>query len=193
MVRKQQVAENFTGDSLDERWFLENVIGTGSAVIQDAIDGGMRLSTGANSSDRSDLNFNDIRQFDNDAVRVLFVFKLNQTTNYLFIMGLYDDDSIQERIAIRGDDDVNTNFGLNTEGSDSNTTIYGSVTVDTNWHSVFLHHPTSIFTKMYIDGILDVLKTTDQPDLKLQPLIFMQSDTSGAKSVDVRYYEAINL
>jgi hypothetical protein len=192
-VMKQRVVDNFDGDTLDERWSTRDLYGgTGTYAMVDAVDEGFSLIM-ATDTDAAQIDFNDIRHYAYDASTVISVVRRvtdNCLTNTGFISdktgGFFD-------YANYIDSTLGSTFkGLETSDSTNASFSASSVAEDTAWTGVKITCGVSDI-RMFINGVLEVTKTTDRPTLKLQPMVYVQSNAAGTRETRVRYLEAYNI
>jgi|21_taG_2_1085346.scaffolds.fasta_scaffold37173_1 hypothetical protein len=193
-VAKQRVVETFSGDALDtDRWHTGNSTGTGTVVMEDVVDGGVKLDTGSSSS-RVEINFQNKRQYDSQGSEVIWVAKTGQLTNTELLFGLADnnataslDDGFVEFHSTNS-----SNWRLNKAFSQWVDT---SLAVDTNWHNFKLTLGASN-VKLSIDGILSgtgyAVATTEINSDKLQPEFHLHDLAVTTNTASARYCEAYN-
>lgn len=190
-IMKQRVVDNFSGDSVNERWTTRDNTNS-SLAMDDSIDGGVKLTTGASNDNRISLDFNDIRQYDyNDSV-VITTMKIDDTSNRSTIVGFANAilTSVTDTAYAMFDTAFDSTYFVLQNSNSSITTTATSVTADTNYHSYKLELGASDI-KLYVDGVSESTSTTNLPNTALQPHIGNQSRT-GVKVQNVNYYEAYN-
>ncbi len=191
-IMKQRVVERFSGDTIDERWDLHNLSGTGSGAMVDAINEGFQVLSDTVSGRATAFGFNNIRQYDPVNCIVIFVARRVSTINSVADIGFTNDEpdgSSTHKAEVRLDQN-NSVYALLT-GDGTQTSQNGTVSTDTVFHSFKLELG-SADIKMTIDGILDVTKTTNRPTLKLQPWFRASNRVTGAAELHIRYLEAYN-
>jgi len=195
-VMKQRVVEHFDGDILcADRWTLSQISGCGGTVaMNDAVNGGVRVSSGATNGNSSEIDFCNIRQYCDCASVFITVFKLVGTVSQQLQGGLFGDVAGGTSFSIVGTDTFNDACCFNMFTFDGTCSSYQSscVALDTSAHShkVALNMCNNEWT---IDGgCVCVTKTTNLPTTKLQPGMFTRARSAGAKSIDLIYYEAYN-
>jgi hypothetical protein len=193
-VNKQHFVEWFSGSALDSIWTV-NISGSGSATMQDVVNGGLRIlfSTGTNNS--TDIDFGDKRQYAHDGSVFISVCATNMDytqTNHFCDIGFTSPTfrSSTRNVAIN----YHTGETFIRVRSNSGATSYSdtSVTADNTKRVVKLElDGTDI--KAHIDGVLEVTKTTNLPDTKMQPFAQAWHGTGGvASGIDVNYMECYN-
>jgi hypothetical protein len=191
-VRKQHFWDWFSGDALNSRWTFTDINPTGSGAMEDAVDGGYKLSAGASNSDQSMISFNDKRQYAHDASTIIWVWKTFETTNLDNGCGFYGGIGDFHINSAEIGCDSSANFDLSTRDNSTGTNTTGSVVKDTSYHTVKIVCDTADI-ELIIDGLTDVTKTTNRPTLKMQAGMRAKT-TSGAvtHSVGATYVEAYN-
>jgi len=192
VIATQHFVEWFSGDALDSIWTQGDAGGVGTFQMEDSIDGGFSIQSGATAADFSFIGFNNIKHYDADNSILIAVFK-----DYNIAVG-------NERVGLNN---LDSEEGLGTHSSYmeaiqsvanyrlstinvSFTQVAGSVLRDTNFHSLKIQN-TASDCKMIIDGVLDVTNTTTLPTDPLQPRIGSRAD-NGAGKVGIRYLEVFN-
>jgi hypothetical protein len=192
-LRKQHFWEYFSGATLNSRWTIG---GTGSvtAPMRDSVNGGMYVRTqGLNKTGY--ISFNNKRQYAHDGCESIHIFKaghfgteqkskagltntLGLTTDFALCNADYDTDA--------------TNYSLTTADGSTITSTSTTVAVSTSvWiASKLALNGTNV--KIYIDGVLEVTKTTNKPTAKLQPILFIEDNQNVGHSVWGKYVEAYN-
>ena len=189
MVRKQQVIDNFVGDSLNERWNEHNAQGTGTFAMVDAINEGFSVICGGGLNDSSQINFNDINQFDPASVQCIVEARSIQDTLQEFDFGLRN--GLAGHFIIFSQKTNSSTFIRMSVNDGSGTINDTSVSNDTVWHNFIFILKTSL-ARFYIDGIFEGVITTNLPTQKLQPRFRVGNDTAAAREGRTRYYEAYN-
>lgn len=189
-VMGQRVVETFSGSVLNERWTFQNLAGTNSGAMKDEVDGGYEITSDTSTDDRAQIYFNDKRQYDETNCIAIFVAK-RVTASTRLTVGMVEQSPHTNDFAVIENDTSNTNQSLTTADASTNSETEGSVPIDTSWHS-YKVECSSANIKSYIDGVLDVTKTTNRPTNRLQPSVMVQTRTTSAATVQVRYLEAYN-
>jgi hypothetical protein len=195
-VRKQHFWDWFSGDSLNARWTEFNAIGSGTGVIQDDVDEGYRFTHSATMNDWGGIAFDNIRQYAHDGSIIIGIVKEVYgagTGGYHFgFTGTLDTTQDQISMITSDPPQSPTNFGLQTNGAGSQTTTVGSVAHDENWHTMKIEL-SSTDSKSYIDGVLDVTKSTNPPTSEMQPSLYgIKRTTDSGDYISIRYCEAYN-
>lgn len=194
-VAKQRVVEEFTGDSLDERWTGFNTAGSGSEAILDSINGGVAITAPATNSASRILAFNGIRQYDFNSSVVISIWKYDNVSGAI-AHGLMNETA---GTPLTGTEDyigvfvtTNPSDGLgSSDGATGSTVSMNNISSDTNWHWTKIHLQDT-FAILVADGSFDAVKTTNLPTVKLQPFLESRRFTSGATVSNFRYYEVFN-
>ena len=192
-VMGQRVVETFSGAVINERWVFADLNGTGSIAMDDSIDGGAIFTSGATNGNQSELTFDDTRQYDFDNTVIITVAKLSSTSSIKsYPCGLLGFDSFGSDFALtRVATNFNSFFNLQTQDASTASTTTGTLAIDANYHTHKLELG-SADVKQYIDGVLEITKTTNRPTVKLQPAFLIGTFTGTAKSLNMVYCEAYN-
>jgi len=189
--QKQHFVEWFSGDSLDSIWTFTDHAGTGSGAMNDAVDGGYRITTGATTDNNSSINFNDINQYSHNASVFEVVIRRNTTFTQ-------SQSGLAEQIASLADtwiayrDDTSSSFKeLQTKLNSSTTNVDSTVSIDTDLTRVRLETKASS-ALMWIAGSLECISTTNLPDVALQPFVRSYTRNSSASTTDITYLEVYN-
>ena len=194
-ARKQHFWEYFSGDSVNRWRTIYNNQGANIIAINDAVDGGAIITTATGSGDNGSINFNNIHQFSHNSSVCISVWRQPTNTSVVSFVGLTSNlnkwDTSSERSIVVAKS-ANTNYQLRTasglavsEGTD------GSVAIDTSFHTFKMVLGASNNT-VSIDGVADITKTTDLPDIALEPYIGMETLTTASRTTEIMYYEAYN-
>jgi len=189
-VARQHWWDWFDGNNIRNWWTLTNKVGSGTANIEDTVDGGMVLSTSNAASAETDLDFNAIRPFDNDN-SILITIGKRVTASGRLIIGLVNNRSLSAPGAFYQDSGASTFKNLTTRDASAQSTTDTDVNTDTNFTGVKIEL-TAADVKLFLEGVLKVTKTTNLPTAKLQPLINSRFIGTGTSVVNVRYIEAFN-
>jgi hypothetical protein len=192
-VAKSHFWEWFDGNDIDtDRWSLRSIAGI-TGAMDDAVDGGYKLTAGAGGNDRGDISFNDLGQFDLEACELTTVNQSSSITNVNTWVGIL--------LAIAQNDDFGyfgnisslsgSKYSLNTHDGSTTSAAASSSDMDTNWHVMKL-----IFgaddVLAYVDGVLEITKTTNRPTGNGQPVVWCNATSASARTHSVRYLEAKN-
>lgn len=190
-TRKQRFWDWFSGDALKSYWDTEGFGSAGTYVIDDSVDGGLKITTGTSSGNQATLNFNNINQYDNQNSVSIDVVKRIDTSTRLDAGFITLSNNFGTNIGVMINNTDNTNIELRTADATTLSETAGSVAVHTNWFVSKLQF-TSSNAKMTLDGVLDVTKSSNLPADDLQPVVSVISNSAGAKSGAIRYCEAYN-
>ena len=196
-VAKQRMVETFTGDALDtDRWNTTNVTGTGTFAMNDSVDGGFSISSGANANDESYINFNNKRQFSPTGSVIIFVSKKFFTggSDGIEMGGLRSNitNSNVNNALLENSSGGSETPSLRTSDSSTSAETASSASGDTSFHawSITCGSSNIILSE---DGITEVTKTTNRPTIAMQPFYgVLNSSVSGADEVNIRYMECYN-
>jgi len=188
-VAKSHFWEWFDGNNIDTTRWTQTLVGSSSGAMNDAVDGGFQITSGAVSGNRAEYDFNNKRQHDYQNSEFICVMKANSTSSIFIRCGFLDDvlASFANGAYWRFDTNTSIYYNLATQGSATDS----DVTADTNYHS-FKGTVTSSDFKGYIDGVLKVTISTNLPTAKYQPHIDVGTRTSSAKTGNFTYFEAYN-
>ena len=193
-VRKQHFWDWFSGDSLNSRWTLQNHSGTGTATMNDNAGdrwGGVLLKTAASASANSSFDFDDIRQFSHTgSVFICVGRRYDSSTRASF--GMTNTAARTANFADSVDDTANTNKSVRSADGSTISETEGSISVTATPMSSMKLELSASNIKMYIDGVLDVTKTTNRPAAKLQPSFDALTRDSSSNGSLIRYCEAYN-
>jgi hypothetical protein len=188
-VMKSHFVHWFSGKDLSAIWTLAGDSGHAGDMV-DEIDGGYKISTPNTSAGFVDIMFSTIRHYDHQNCTVIWVAKMGSTTNRRASIGFGNTSGSGSLLAnSKYDSGVSANYLCQTSDGTASTTA-GSVTADTSYHTQKIACITAN-TKLTIDGVLDVTKTTNLPNSNMQPWINSQSVVSAAiNTITVTYCEA---
>lgn len=192
-VLKQHFIEWFSGGAMPAIWTFRNVAGTGSSGMVDLVDEGAFVNAGANSNDRSSIDFNSKRQYAHNASVAICVFRRAEATAAC-AAGFTDDPTYpaNDDRAVALDATNQTHKCLYTGDGTTESVQLSDVAIDTNW-TVYKIVLGSSDIKLYINGVLKVTKTSNRPAVKLQPSVRTYNlGGAGSRSTRVRYFEAYN-
>ena len=197
MAYKQHFIEWFSGKQLPSYWTKRDIAGTGTYAMADSVDGGFIIDTGATSSNKSSIDFNDKKQFNSAGTEMIFTALREGTTQD--IRGGFTENTtgIFQSPATKCDAGL---FEITTEtykqyghsdGTTGVTLVDTDVAIDTSWHNYKIKLETSN-NYFYIDGVLKITATTNLPDSALQPAFLARTLTSASRSMSIRYMECYN-
>lgn len=189
-VLRQRFVSTFSGALLNQRWTSTILGGSGTNTMSDEVDGGLVMATGGASDNRQEIDFNGIRPIDETNSVVITIWKTTPTVDNETEVGLIDNSFA--RIAVVGINQTIANFFLRTADFTSSRAV-SSIPKDTNFHTHKIDCG-SADIKLTIDGVLQITKTTNRPDVRLQPWAFVHTDpgASGVKTLNMLYFEAYN-
>lgn len=189
-VAKQHFVEWFSGDDLDTIWTTVET-GAGSGAMDDAIDGGYKLTTGAVLNNNRNITFNTIKHYSETASIIILVTKLTNLSNALQQDGFLETTAFNHYVLSNNDSAATPNYELISKDGTTPSAQQGSIARDTNFH-VKKITLTSTNLLLTIDGILDVTKTTNRPATRLQPIFRVFTRGAAARTGHIRYLEAFN-
>ena len=194
-VSKQRFVENFSGDALDtDRWQQDGLNTNGTLVMQDSIDGGLLMSTGATSSNMAFMAFNGVKQYNQNGSIMIAVIKHGQVSGGESYTGLQDGTSqgtVDGAWSYVNDAWKGAYFNLNTQDNNSGSWTTSGVTSDTNWHThkIVL---TSSQASLQIDGNTTTTVSTNLPNERLQPSIGINTTANTNRTLNINYMECYN-
>ena len=195
-IAKQRVVERFDGDALDERWTTVDIVGTGSFAMVDIVDEGFQITTGANSLDRSTIWFNDIRHYDFNASRIIFVCRNVVTTTRGWRSGFSrtnDPIGVTDHRAVIEDDTVTGGGVLRLLAGNATSSALANMTTSQN----IVFHKYSVETKASsiqgkVDNILEATISSTLPTASMQPVFEVITRAAATRELRIRYCEAYN-
>jgi len=189
-VAGQSIVSRFTGDSLESRWNYTDIVGTGSGAMEDAVNEGYQITTGATDDDESGINFNDIRPFSNTSSFMIASVKRDATARLR--VGFSENTDMSNSFVLIENDFDDTNYQIVSDDGTTESTTNGLTSVDTSWHT----HKLRVFSTsltLHIDGSFEAVKTSNLPDFRQQPFFSVKARSAGAKTGNIRYLEAVNI
>jgi len=194
-VNLQSVYCNFCGDTLNERWTTRDIVGDATHAMFDAVDEGFSIITATTANNRADIWFNTIRQFSNTDSVFIGEARGLSTASSGFTVGLVstscDINNGTEQIQAGFDTALNANFFISTGDASCNNLIATSIVIDTVFHT-FVGRINSGSATLKMDGVLEVVTSSNLPTEKLQPHFFVITRTTAAKEGRIRHYEAFS-
>ena len=195
-VMNQRVVENFAGAGLNTaRWTANSLAGSPTFAMVDEIDEGFSISTGTTSSAHGTIDFNDKRQYDPADSVMIFPAKKVSASDIRLFLGMASIGNFAGSghwVLLYAQTGTTTNFAIQTRDGSAQSQTESSIALDTSWHSYKIENGASN-NKLYIDGVLEVTKTTNRPTTKCQPImsVWNQATTTNVES-RIRYLEAYN-
>ena len=193
-IAGQHMVEYFSGDSLDSRWTLQDHSGTGTAVMSDTAGarwGGILLRTGGSADANSSLDFDDKRQYEQTNCGFICVARrYDSSTRASWGMTNTSDGTLNFADSV--DDTANTNKSLRSADGSTISETEGNIPITATPRSCMKLELSATYINMYIDGVLDVTKTTNRPAAKLQPSFDALTRDSTANGSIIRYCEVYN-
>ncbi len=183
-VRGSHQWDWFSGSTYDiERWLIETDT-SGTAVIDNVINNGLKIETAAVDLDDVRLKFNGRQQYNFLGAVFICVHRKANITNNKHNCGLGES-----QLVWRYSTSTDTAFTLQTSNG-GNTKVTSDVN-DTNWHTFRAElMPTSAIGQ--VDGVLKVTSTSNLPGVVLQPVLRAQAHGANASINFFRYFEAFN-
>jgi len=190
VVPLQRVVDNFDGDSLNERWTLTDSTGTGSGAMNDAVDGGYRLTSGTGFFDTIRIDFNNIAHYEETGCVFIGILNIDSTTSNTQSAGLADTGPASPHRALYKNASGSTFLQLETNGG-STTTGDSSIAIDTATHKaqIDMRSASALLT---IDDSLEIVNTANLPTQPMQPTLVMLGQAGSAKTGNYNYCEVFN-
>jgi hypothetical protein len=190
-LQKTRFVDRFNGASLDERWQISILRGTGTVAVQDDIDEGINIQALGTPSPqfKSKISFGGIRHYSETGSVLIGIWRGLETTDNPNKMALINVSS----------DVANTNFvqtqgagSFNLVADDGTTTSSsnGSAYTETDFNLFKIEITPSVAT-LIANGILEISHTTNLPTARLEPTFQQNSQVANVpKNMRVRYAEA---
>lgn len=194
-IMGQRVVETFSGALLNERWNFFNILGSGSGEMTDEIDGGFKITTSGGGLDISIIDFNGKRQYDETASEIIAVTKRTDAECSMYVgCGTTGTDprttnSNTARATAR--DISGANKQLITCDGTTTTSTNSSIAGDTAFTGYKIILGGSDI-KLFINGVLEITKTTNRPNVRQQPLFSVGNSTAAPRVGQIRYLEMYN-
>ncbi len=193
----QRFIDWFAGECINPSWQLTNTQGSGSFGLNNEIGGGMFITTGANVSDRSHLEWCDIRHFDGcgTGAVAIFIFQYCDVTISRGAAGFFnaqgDIGSSTNRSAHFNANTAIANFRIITGNGTSVAGTASCVPTDTACHAVKLEINACTTEITICGGCVDATTSTFQVGAKVSPFIAaLNGSAAAAKTTKLKYYEA---
>jgi len=187
-LAKTHFVEWFSGKDIDTIWNTVET-GSGSGAMDDAIDGGYKLTTGAVINNNRNINFNTIKHYSQTASIIISVTKLTNLVNALEQDGFIETIAFAHYVLSNNDSAATPNYELISKDGTTPSAQQGSIARDTNFHvKKITLTPSNLL--LDIDGTLDVTKTTNRPAARLQPIFRVFTRGGAARTGHIRYLEA---
>jgi hypothetical protein len=191
-IARQHFWEWFDGNDLSSIWNKNDLVGTNTFQMADAIDEGFEIVTGAGGSDNGQIDFNAKRHYDPTECIMIAVARNKSLSANRLRIGLGNTAfNVNVQVMFLEANTQDTNFELATSDATLSFTAT-DVTLDSNFHSIKLEG-TSANVQLTLDGVLKVTKTTNRPTSNVQPQMYvLDLATSSAKTGQCRYLEVFN-
>ena len=191
-VRKQHFWEYFSGATLNSRWRQENITGnTGTATMNDAVGGGLKVYAGNSGADMSAIDFNDKRQFSPTASTCIVIGKT--TASKQGGWGMLSDVStglhgIKTVINSVNTDPVRlyTADGNTESGETATSFLCSTAQASFNTYKMWIESSNAYLS---INGVLEATKSSNMPALKMQPFAYARLSLAYTY---VKYMECYN-
>jgi hypothetical protein len=199
IANKQHFVEWFSGKTINtDRWTSQDVTGSGSIGMVDAVDGGAYVASASGVNEHQTMNFDGICQYSPSASVIIGV-----TTSHPdgmdemsgFSSGNNSLDSANH-LALYTRMNNNTYRSLSTSDgaggtiNQTNTSITYASGISN--YSVWKVENNGSACTLDISGVEEATTTTKTPTAKMQPSIAVRSKGSFVAYTNVRYLEAYN-
>lgn len=191
-IQNNHFVEWFSGTDLSAIWDIHDVVGVNTEAMADEIDGGWKHTNSTTSGSQSYIDFNNKRQYDQDASIIIGIYKISTITSSRDRMGFLGADDFTNHYAyVQGRGSVSVYYGVQTDDGTSTSHTAGTATFDTNWHTqkLTLNGTNAI---LHTDGVLEVTKSSNYPNSRMQPHWDPSNLSTTAISGQIRYLEAYN-
>jgi hypothetical protein len=189
-VQKQHFVEWFSGSALDSIWTL-----TGSAgVMNNAVDGGYKMTTAAGQWEHTVINFNNKRQYSKTGSVIMGVFKRGDADSEMYFGGSNDLEMnvvATNKHSYLDASNVATNVLRTTGDGVSNNDVSTSTATNTNYHAIKIESKAST-CECSVDGVLEATSSTNLSTTDFQPAYEIRTRANVAKNGYIRYMEAYN-
>jgi len=196
-IAKSHFWDWFDGSDLNNRW-IKHSGASPTYAMGDGVDAGFQISTGTTNNDRGGIHMSTTRHYDQEnSIFIAVVRSAVAITSQQQFAGFsaVDDPALaNDSLAVWHSFRQLTNFALRTANSgEGNSDTEGSVALDTNLHSVKVVCGDTPDVKLFMDGVLDVTKTTTLPNSKMQPYFSTRNNGGTAVSeLNIIYCETFN-
>lgn len=191
-VAGQRVVETFSGSDRQTTRWTKTESGAGTAAMADEVDGGFTLYPASSNTNYTQINFNNINQYDEANSVMICVFKQAThtggattcqmaTTNTSWNLQAYGTRLWTS----------DTYFLLRTADASTVSNTNSSITKDTSFHN-WKFEASASDIKLYLDGVLEVTKTTNRPTTPVQPVLMSWNENGNRDYSHFRYLEAYN-
>jgi len=192
-VMKQRFVENFSGDTLNERWTTRILRTAATFAMNDVVDGGFRITVGAGATNEGSIDFNGIHQFSNTGAVMITVAQHSSGSGVTIPCGWCNDEVIvidTGRTDFANFESQGATWRNFTADASTASATSGSISDTASTWFVFKSELGASDHKTTIDGVLDITKTTNLPTVKLQPQLAVGNVAN--MTLDLRYCEAYN-
>jgi len=197
VLKKQQFLDWFSGKALDLIWNEHDVSGSdGAGAMVDAETNGgegYEVRSGTSNNNYREVDFNNIRHYDEDGCRLTCVLRAVESTTRRTGVGLADNINAtgSNQVSVENDIDFTNYQFFSNDASVGGQQGDTGVTRDEAFHTWSIELDGS--TAKCFDGSTLVTTNSDQvPVAQLQPYLFAQTRTSAARNNHVRYLEVYN-
>ena len=192
---KQHFVDDFSGTVLDTfAWTQSTYTGAPVPVIDDSVNGGLKISTGSSAGGSTTLHMQDFDQFSPTGSVNIMVYKPNQTTNTRFFIGLGTPKSNNGNASESYHSSTESYYMQRTAGG-GETKIATDIALDTNFHT---HKIENGSAKIHysIDGVLKttaVVGSAASSVYAFQPIADLYNQAVATdSSYNITYFEAWN-
>jgi hypothetical protein len=197
-VNKQHFVEWFSGKQLPSYWTETDIGGGGTVAMNDAVDGGLTLTSGTSIGDTVHITFNNKRQYDDDNCIMVAVCNAETSNSNLGVgfdsdtakdyngTGSFSFSILEWRVAL-------TNLSLKTADGTTPSRTASDIPFDTNVYRSVKITNTASNCNLTLDGVSKVDRTSLLPTTNMQPRFSSQLATNtGAQIAHIRFMECYN-
>ncbi len=194
MVRKQRVVDNFSGDTLNERWFTNTGTGSPTYTMSDAIDGGFIITNGGSDNNFGTIDFNTIDQFNSEGESLIGVIQPTSTTFRRLWIGMLTGNNGTPLDYAFYNDDTDDSFSQIESRDNGGTATTTDTTLTTAHNSKKTIQLTISATniRLFVNGNFTLLKTSDLPSQPHMPSFLAQNRSASSRVGRIIYLEAWN-
>jgi len=167
------------------------LLGTNSGAMDDAINGGYKITTEATAFRRAQIDFNLKRHYSSTGAVCIGIISSVSSADQNTNVGFANNSPIQADFALYQNRSGFSFIRLLTDNNTTETAVDTSVSIDTNEHLAKIELRATSVT-LTLENILESISTTNLPDTVQQPIFFEQTFTTTAKTANIKYCEAYN-
>jgi hypothetical protein len=192
-VQGQRFIDRFSGDASRSWWRQQDISGgTATFAMVDDVNEGFSIATDTTTGSRSELDFNDIRPFDETSVGVIAQTKRVTVTNGSMTVGLTNTNGNSGTDVLNFNDESSQTFKRMVSKDTAPNSVVSTIAIDENW-TTYKFQLTSSAMRGWINKSFECLSTTQLPNLDMQPFFLCANLSTNVSEVRIRYYEAWNI